>query len=379
MSNGHSHILWLTERYPPMGGGMAVSCARQTAGLRGRGLDLDVACLAGGADAISLRSRDRDGGIDVALTYPDDRGTAAQRVWRLVRERHAVAPYAFVVGFGCNFPGCLAVTYAAWLGRPSLVLVRGNDFDRDWFDRRAAGFVREALSRAAVIGAVAPDTADRIRALFPDRDVRWIPNAVNVGDLALLPDDRRIRDEIVSELGVNGRRIVGMFGELKYKKRAPLWLGALRDTGKADRVSLLIVGRMDEETRQILADPALAPLHRHVSFREQESLTGYYAACDYIALPSLFEGMPNVLLEAMAAGVVPITSDAGAMKNVITDGETGFMFPAENRAAAAAATARALALSDPDLAAMRERVRQQVADTFPPERELDALCEVLAR
>ena len=157
----------------------------------------------------------------------------------------------------------------------------------------------------------------------------------------------------------------------------PLFLAALRDAGLVPRAGLLIVGRMDEETRQILADPAIAPLSHAIPFSPPEKLPGLYAACDFVALPSLFEGMPNVLLEAMASGCVPIVSDAGAMGDIVGDGKTGFVFPAENRDAAARAAARAFALDDKKLAAMSKRAKELIRKEFSPEKETDALMELL--
>jgi glycosyltransferase involved in cell wall biosynthesis len=71
----------------------------------------------------------------------------------------------------------------------------------------------------------------------------------------------------------------------------------------------------------------------HVPFSSRKRLPGLYKACDFVALPSHFDGMPNVLLEAMALGVVPIVSDAGAMGDIVEDGRTGFVFPADDRQA----------------------------------------------
>ncbi len=362
---------------------MAESCARQTEGLRRRGVALDVVALMDPPDETpdgpqpavkEIRTVARDGGADYLVIRPGDTGNAAQRVWRLVRRRHAASPYNAVVGFGANFPGFLAVTFAAWLGLPSAVLVRGNDFDRDWFDSRRGFFVRESLDRADLIGAVSTEKVEAIRGLFPKKNVRWTPNGVDVGSWDLLPDDRRIRDELREELAVGGRRVAGLFGEMKFKKRAPLWLGALRDGGLVDKVGLLVVGRIDEETRQILDDPTLSPKSHRMRFHGREKMPALYAACDFVALPSLFGGMPNVLLEAMAAGVVPIASDAGAMGQVIIDGENGFLFPAEDRDAASKATARALGLSDEELSSMSERARAHVASKFTVERELDEIA-----
>ncbi len=372
-------VLWITERYPPQKGGMAVSCDRLVSGLRRRDLFIDLIALTADAGGKRILQKERDGGADFFVQREIAPGNSAQMAWRLARQRSATGRYDFVVGFGANLAGHLATTYAAWLGVPSLVLVRGNDFDRDWFDPRRGFWTREALARADVIGAVAPDTVDRVKALFPDRNVCWTPNSVDPAAWELLPADRESRDEVRAELGGEGRRVVGVFGEVKYKKRLPLWLGALRDAGLKDQVGLLVVGRLDDEAEQILADPALVPAKiRHMSFCRRELLPGLYAACDYVALPSLFEGMPNVLLEAMAAGVVPIASDAGAMGEVIEPGVSGFLFPAEDRAAAADATSKALGLGDDELAAMSEHARDRVTQTFSPERELDVLSEILS-
>jgi hypothetical protein len=55
----------------------------------------------------------------------------------LVEQEHRGRPYNNVrVGFGAAYPGFLAVTYAAWLGCRSLVLVRWQRFDHDWFETR---------------------------------------------------------------------------------------------------------------------------------------------------------------------------------------------------------------------------------------------------
>ena len=112
-------------------------------------------------------------------------------------------------------------------------------------------------------------------------------------------------------------------------------------------------------------------------FCAPSELAALYSACDYVAIPSGFDGMPNVLLEAMACGVVPIVSDAGALGEVIAEGDTGFVFRAGNRDAAGDATARALALDDTGLCAMSERVRRNVSEKFTVTREVDVLVDLL--
>ncbi len=373
-----SRILWITERYPPLGGGMAVSAARQVEGLRRRGFPVDVAAFTLTDPRVVMSSVPRDGGTDHHLSRKPRRGLTAQRCWRLVSQEHSRRPYAFVVGFGAGMPGYLAVTYAAWLGCSSLVQVRGNDFDQDWFEPQRGQWVREALARATVVGAVAPEMVRRIEALFPGKTVVFVPNGVDVARLELLPGDRDLRARIRRDLVSNGERVLGLFGELKHKKGIPFWMSALRDTGLMDRVRLLVVGNwVDEETGQILGDPQLAPPSLNLPFTARDRMPGLYGACDYIVLPSLFDGMPNVLLEAMAMGVAPIVSNAGAMGEIVRDGVTGFVFETENRRDAARATARALSQSAAERNAMGRRASAFVTERFSIERETEALVDIL--
>lgn len=372
-----SRLLWVTEHYPPGKGGMAVSCARLVRGLRSRGLRVDVLALGGTDEPVQVRPT--DGGADLRVRRERSPEVAPNLAWGVVRDRHLAEPYSTIAGFGASGAGFVAVTFGAWLNVPGAVLVRGNDLDRDWFLPRRGGWVREALSRASAIGAVSSEKVERIARMYPDKPVLWTPNGVDPRRWELLPADERRRDEIRSLLGAGSRRICGLFGELKFKKRIPLWLEAVRDAGLLSRIGLLVAGQLDEDTSRILDDPAIAPRSLRLPFLPQAELPALYAACDFIAIPSAFEGMPNVLLEAAACGAVPLVSDAGAMGEVVEDGMTGFVFRAEDRQAAGEATARALALDDSALAAMSAAVRARIRERFSPGREIDALLQLLGQ
>lgn len=371
-------LLWVTQHYPPTPGGMAQSARRQVEGLRRRGHRVDVLVLHTAASSSVVKIRERDNGREWHVSAADSTANVTQRAWHEVAVRHDGAPYDAVVGFGCSAAGHAACTFACWLRRSSVVLVRGNDFDRDWFDARRQSLVAESLSRATVIGCVTREKVEKIAALFPDAACTWTPNGIEPAFWEQFPADETRSREIRAELASDGRRVIGVFGELKYKKRIPLWLEAVRDYGLAERIGLLLVGRMTDELRQIVEDPALTPKSMMVDFQGREQLPALYGACDFVALPSLFEGFPNVLLEAMARGVVPICSNAGAMGDVVEDGRTGFVFPVEDGAAAGEATRRALELDDTALAAMKDRVREYVHTSFSVERELTCLEGLVA-
>jgi glycosyltransferase involved in cell wall biosynthesis len=56
-------------------------------------------------------------------------------------------------------------------------------------------------------------------------------------------------------------------------------------------------------------------------------------AFDMLLMPSLYEGMPYVLLEALAVGVPVIATDVGGVAEAIEDGATGFIVPQQDAAA----------------------------------------------
>lgn len=382
-----NRILWVTLRHPPLGGGMAVSSGRLVENLRTREVDLDVAAFVGPSPRFGVQTVFRDHGLDFLISRPTRQarpGLTAQGAYRLIEAEHRRQPYTRIVGFGAGLAGYLAVIYAAWLGCPALVLVRGNDLDEDLFDPGRGYWVRESLGRAAMIGAVSPDMVRRIKALFPGKEAVFLANGIKADDWRLLPEDRNLSLDIRRQIAAvcpepnHARVVFGLFGELKYKKGIAFWLGALREAGLNHRLALLIVGRrLDEATSQILDDPVLAPPSLHLPFVTRDRLAGCYAACDFVALPSIFEGLPNTLLEAMATGVPALTSDAGAMAEVVRDGDTGFVFPAGDRDKAAAATHRALSLTPHERLAMGQRSREFVTRHFSVEHETDQVWELL--
>jgi len=61
--------------------------------------------------------------------------------------------------------------------------------------------------------------------------------------------------------------------------------------------------------------------------RGPTALTQLLTQTDILVLPSLYEGLPLSVLEAQRCGVVVIVTEAGAVREAVTDGETGFVVP----------------------------------------------------
>ena len=84
-------------------------------------------------------------------------------------------------------------------------------------------------------------------------------------------------------------------------------------------------------------------------------------------LASRYENFPYALLESLAAGAATVSADAGGPAEIIRDGETGLLVPAEDPVALASACRRLL--SDPALCArLGAAARSDVAERFAPRR-----------
>jgi glycosyltransferase involved in cell wall biosynthesis len=100
-----------------------------------------------------------------------------------------------------------------------------------------------------------------------------------------------------------------------------------------------------------------------------------YALCDVVILPSLRDGLPNTLLEAMACGRPVLVSAVGGMLDVVTHGYDGLLLPPRDDQA----WLEALCCVLQDVQT-RERLgtaaRQTALERFTPQRELEALLAV---
>src|SRR5262249_56966176 len=67
---------------------------------------------------------------------------------------------------------------------------------------------------------------------------------------------------------------------------------------------------------------------------------------DVLALTSRFEGLPNVVIEAMATGAVAVVTDVGGCRELIASGETGVLVPPADVPAVAGAMLEVLRVPD---------------------------------
>ncbi|WP_157592731.1 glycosyltransferase family 4 protein [Solirubrobacter soli] len=357
--------LWLTETYPPSRGGMATSCDRIVRGLRRRGVLVDVLHFMPQPRGRPWAIETQAGGRYLACPVEDDPAHALNLAWNALQADPA--PYTHVVAFGGSRPIMAGPVFAAWLGVPLITLIRGNDFDAAVFSIRRRPILDQCFEASALICAVTQDKVSKIAALHPRADVRWIPNGIDRADWALAPSDVRQAQEWRATLP-EGVRVLGLFGQLKAKKGGVFLLDALRRSGVAERFHVLLAGWMAPDMEAWLAEHPVE--HTTLPFLDRFELLPWYAACDWLAIPSFYDGLPNVLTEAAALGVPMIAARAGGMADVLDDGRTAFLFDPGDEARCAWALQAAAKLDE------ERRLEMGAACLRLAETELDAALEL---
>jgi glycosyltransferase involved in cell wall biosynthesis len=309
-----------------------------------------------------------------AVPLAEDPEHALRSLWTTLAP--TISDYTHVVAFGGTYPLLAAPVYAAWGGLPLITLLRGNDFDTGMFSLRRQPVVLEALRSSAHVCVVASGTAPLVERLAPATPVTWVANGIDTGEWQILPSERQKAAAWRAEHVEPGRRTIGLIGQLKAKKGVRLLLDALVAGRHEQRFHVVLAGELEPGIDEWLAaHPQVA--FTTLPFQDRYQLLTVYAACDLVALPSFYDGLPNVALEAAALGVPLLTSNAGGMADLLVDGENAIVFEAGDAHDCRRAIMTAAAIDDAALRALGARAQAAVVEHFNVEREAQRYVEVL--
>lgn len=221
-----------------------------------------------------------------------------------------------VLGAWAYPDGFAAVTLAELLGVPAVVKLHGSDMNvvADWPGPRRQ--LRWALPRAERVVAVSQALVDKARNLGVREDrIRLVPNGVD--RQRFQPQDRLAAR---AELGLAPDVPVVLYvGHVTEPKGA---FDLLRAVGAGDELlqgaQLVFVG----DGAGLAAGEALARElgvnARFVGAQPHERVPRWLTSADVLALPSWNEGMPNVVLEALASGRRVVATRVGGIPEVVT-------------------------------------------------------------
>lgn len=234
----------------------------------------------------------------------------------------------------------LGVTAARLAGVPVVIASQHSDYRKDLKPARTA-LNRLVLPRADRVVAVAAGMRDdlvRFGRLDPAR-VLLMPNGVDTE--AFSPDSPHPAARRAFGIGADDR-VVGFVGRLATIKGVSHLLEAARQLLPARPVNVLLIGggpqRGDFESRA----RALGIADRVIFTGERRDIAAALSVMDVFCLPSLSEGLPNALLEAMAAGRPVVATAVGGIPGVVRDGDTGLLVEPNDAGALAAGIRRVI-------------------------------------
>lgn len=203
------------------------------------------------------------------------------------------------------------------------------------------------------------------RGVDPAR-VTVIPNAVEVEKFRFgVPPDEALR----AQLGLTGGAVVGFIGSFYGYEGLDLLLAAVAQlAGSHPELRVLLVGGgfQEQALRHQAQTLGIADRVVFTGRVPHDQVDRYYNLVDVLAYPRHRIRLTEVVtplkpLEAMAQGRIFVASDVGGHRELIRDGETGFLFPADDAVALATTLERVLANRTdwPRLAAQARRFVEQ--------------------
>lgn len=135
--------------------------------------------------------------------------------------------------------------------------------------------------------------------------------------------------QIKNQFGISDETVIGYVGRLYPAKGLTYLFHAVKKLQKRyGNIILLIVG--DGALRNQLEAMARDLNIRSIFTGWQRDTAPYYSIMDIFVLPSLFEGLPNVILEAMAMKIPVVATKVGGNPDVLSNRENGFLVPVRN-------------------------------------------------
>jgi len=351
-------ILWLTENYYPNTGGMAQSCDRIVQGLRDKGLDIGLIHFR------NTKSNEKfkivKNGFNLVFPVDDNEGHSYNLLYNYLTNPAISYQFSIIVAFGGYLPLLGAPVLSKLLDIPLISLLRGNDFDLSLFSPKRREMLFYALSNSEIVCTVSKEHKYKIEKLLNHQNIINIQNGIDLDQWEPHKSELEHAKTWKAKNVPANKKVMGVFGYLKQKKGIEFFLESIILSGRADEIFLLITG---ENYPEIIEKLNASGLQYFIApFLDRHQLLAWYPICDAVAIPSFYDGMPNVLLEAGALGIPVIAANTGGMKDVLEDNVTGFLFHPGDREACAGAVRR-FTISE-QLADISKNIRQLITNQY---------------
>lgn len=200
------------------------------------------------------------------------------------------------------------------------------DFESNFIFKHLITF---SLNSANKIIAVSEDLAGRIRKMGINNNIMVLRNAVDISRFK-----PRKNVELRQEYGIADDEILILFiGHLEPFKGVFELINAFNEVSKLhSKTKLMLVGE-GQQKQEVHKEISRFHLDDSVIFTGKvspETIEKYYQMADIFTLPSYTEGLPLVVIEAMACGLPVVVSTVGGIPELIEDNVNGYLIPPKN-------------------------------------------------
>ncbi|MDW7694500.1 glycosyltransferase family 4 protein [Flammeovirgaceae bacterium SG7u.111] len=363
-------LLWLTDNYPPQRGGMSQSCDRIVNGLRCAGFTIEIIHFVNKGRKLA-RKQQQNGGY-TAMPFAGSEAHVLNLTWNYIK---TLGEFDYIVCFGGYLSMIGAPVFSKWSGTALVTLIRGNDLDNSIFTPRKRSVLEDALRQSEFVFTVSSDKAEKVRKWLGHEAVHYIPNGIDKKEWIPTASETDFA-QTWKETNSAGKLTLGLFGQLKDKKGLDFFLEALRRTSLAEKAHLLLIGEIEEylmdELEQMACTFTLLPFH------DRYELMKYYLCCDALVIPSFYDGMPNVLLEAGALGKNIIASEVDGMADILEHGNDGLLFAPGNEDECRKVLYQYFAMPEEERNLLGERLKSKIENQYSQEHEIEAYKKFLA-
>jgi len=241
------------------------------------------------------------------------------RIFWLLKKINPDIVHAQSIGMG--MPAFLA---RKLLRKPYVVWGRGSEVYLPWLYKKPIS--KLVMRSASAVIALTEDMKGEIQKIC-NREVSVIPNGIDLDRFQNLSSRGK-------GLKVNSaEKLILFVGGLKPTKGIEYLIQAMSSIRQSEtKAKLLLVGQGEEKEglEHLAKNLDLSNYVRFTGGIPNTEVPEYMAASDVFVLPSLSEGFPNVILEAMASGLPIVATRVGGLPEIIKEGNNGFLVEPKN-------------------------------------------------
>ena len=333
-------ICMTSLEYPPDVGGVGVSVKRIATMLKELGYDIHVAVFravfrderamaaAGDYRRPGCQTTEQEG-VTVHRLQPAVRSTQAKEqdyfcdLYGQLQTLQRTYQFDVLHAFFINEMGFLTTLLGQESGIPVINSVRGADLNKHVFSPQQFGQITWTLANSAWSTFVSDDLMRRARVLVPEVQAK---SSAFWNSIVPLSFDNLPKPALADQLQGT---VIGSVGSFRDKKGLEYLFDACQSLRSTAEMTLLLVGDFAEKERgyweKALQESGFADRVVITGKVSRDEALAYLPYMDIFAIPSLRDGCPNAMLEAMLAAKAVVGSCVDAIGEILEDGVNGLV------------------------------------------------------